>query len=103
LGLIGAVISGTGKHQELTNQQLSEESARTLDARFKLGQPIWSKVIAEKRATYSCMPNLRRPKQVTETPGIILAGDYTYPRYPATLEAAVRSGVRAAKITLESI
>lgn len=103
LGLIGAVISGTGKHQELTNQQLSEESARTLDARFKLGQPIWSKVIAEKRATYSCMPNLKRPKQVTETPGIILAGDYTYPRYPATLEAAVRSGVRAAKITLESI
>ncbi len=103
LGLIGAVISGTGKHQKLTNQQLSEESVRTLDTRFKLGQPIWSKVIAEKRATYSCIPNLKRPKQVTETPGIILAGDYTYPRYPATLEAAVRSGVSAAQITLESI
>jgi monoamine oxidase len=29
-------------------------------------------------------------------PGIALAGDYTDDRFPATLEAAVRSGNRAA-------
>jgi len=33
-------------------------------------------------------------------PGVVFAGDYTDPEYPPTLEAAVRSGVRAAdKIT----
>ena len=30
-------------------------------------------------------------------PGVQLAGDYTDPEYPPTLEAAVRSGVRAAR------
>jgi monoamine oxidase len=29
-------------------------------------------------------------------PGVYLAGDYTDPEYPPTLEAAVRSGARAA-------
>jgi thioredoxin reductase len=33
--------------------------------------------------------------------GVFLAGDYTDPEYPPTLEAAVRSGVRAAKLALE--
>jgi thioredoxin reductase len=32
----------------------------------------------------------------TPIPGVYLAGDYTDPQYPPTLEAAVRSGVRAA-------
>jgi monoamine oxidase len=31
-------------------------------------------------------------------PGLILAGDYTASDYPATLEAAVRSGVAAARL-----
>ena len=34
-------------------------------------------------------------------PGVVLAGDYTDPDYPPTLEAAVRSGVRAAGLALE--
>jgi len=31
---------------------------------------------------------------------IYLAGDYTYPAFPATLEAAVRSGVAAARAVI---
>ena len=40
-----------------------------------------------------------------ETPhaGIFLAGDYTDPEYPPTLEAAVRSGVRAAGLALKGL
>jgi monoamine oxidase len=34
--------------------------------------------------------------------GIYLAGDYTDSEYPPTLEAAVRSGVRAAKRALKA-
>jgi hypothetical protein len=51
-------------------------------------------VIAEKRATITCAPG---PKPALPSiPGVAFAGDYTDPEYPPTLEAAVRSGVRAA-------
>ena len=61
-----------------------------------LPSPVWSRVIAEKRATISCTPGLKRPD--VKCNGVILAGDYTDPDYPPTLEAAVRSGVRAARL-----
>ncbi len=101
-GLIGVVISGSGRHQNLSHERLSKESAKIIDREFGFGHPLWSKVVAEKRATFTCSPQLQRPKQVTEISGIILAGDYTYERYPATLEAAVRSGIEASKIILKS-
>ena len=41
-----------------------------------------------------------RPAIATALPGVFLAGDYTDPEYPPTLEAAVRSGVRAAELAL---
>ena len=103
LGLIGIVISGSGPHQDLTSEQLAIRSADILNEKFSFGTPLWSKVLAEKRATFSCTPGLKRPAQITEKKGIILAGDYTYQRYPATLEAAVRSGIKASKIILESL
>jgi monoamine oxidase len=31
---------------------------------------------------------------------VVLAGDYTDPEYPPTIEAAVRSGIRAARALL---
>jgi len=37
------------------------------------------------------------------TAGVFLAGDYTDPEYPPTLEAAVRSGVRAANTLIKEI
>ncbi|MNU00694.1 Flavin containing amine oxidoreductase [compost metagenome] len=57
-------------------------------------------MIAEKRATFACVPNMRRPVNKTAEPGLWLAGDYTAGKdydYPATLEGAVRSGVTAAR------
>ena len=56
--------------------------------------------IAEKRATITSAVGLKRPP--IETNGVYLAGDYMDPDYPPTLEAAVRSGVRAANLSSQT-
>jgi hydroxysqualene dehydroxylase len=63
----------------------------------KLPQPLWHQVIRERRATFSCRPDLPRPTAKTPLRGLWLAGDYVCADYPATLEGAVRSGVAAAR------
>jgi squalene-associated FAD-dependent desaturase len=99
-GRLACVISAEGAHQGLGLDALCErcheELARALP---KLGRPLWSRAIAEKRATISCTPS--RPLPPAQLDGIFLAGDYTVAEYPPTLEAAVRSGVRAAGLALK--
>ena len=60
----------------------------------------WSHVIAEKRATYACTPDRPRAGGPRFAPGLYLAGDYVNAEFPATLEAAVRSGIAAAQACL---
>ncbi len=50
---------------------------------------------AEKRATFACTPMLGKPEAAPRA-GLRVAGDYIAGPYPATLEAAVRSGLAAA-------
>ena len=100
-GLLAAVISAQGDHQQMTHEELARACHRELAAALgKLPEPLWSRVIAEKRATIAVAPGLRRPAIETPLPGVFLAGDYTDPEYPPTLEAAARSGVRAAQRAL---
>ena len=96
-GLIASVISAEGLHQELTQDQLALAVAAELQQKFAFPEaPVWYKVIAEKRATFSCNAHLIRPDQRTSVPNLWLAGDYTAGDYPATLEGAVMSGVKCA-------
>jgi squalene-associated FAD-dependent desaturase len=96
-GRLACVISAQGDHQQLTLDELAERCHRELaQAGVVAESPSWSRVIAEKRATISCSVGLKRPAMESPLPGVYLAGDYTDPEYPPTLEAAVRSGVRAA-------
>jgi squalene-associated FAD-dependent desaturase len=95
-GRLACVISAQGDHQQMTLDELCERCHRELSQAIPgLGKPVWSRAIAEKRATIACIPNLPRPP--LEVHGCFLAGDYTDPEYPPTLEAAVRSGIRAAR------
>jgi squalene-associated FAD-dependent desaturase len=97
-GLIAVVISASGPHQALAQEALAEKLHSELAQLVPgLPQPLWTRVIAEKRATFTCSPNLQRPSMHTGLPGIFLAGDYVQSRYPATLEAAVSSGREAAR------
>jgi squalene-associated FAD-dependent desaturase len=93
---IACVISGQGDHQQLSLDELAERCHRELAAAIPgIGKPEWSRVIAEKRATITCAPG---PKPApAPVAGVWFAGDYTDEEYPPTLEAAIRSGVRAAR------
>ncbi|MDH5534402.1 MAG: FAD-dependent oxidoreductase, partial [Betaproteobacteria bacterium] len=103
-GRLAAVISAEGGHQEMDQAALAQRVHTELaQALGPLPEPLWSRVIAEKRATFACTPGLERPSQRTPLAGFHLAGDYVASDYPATLEAAVRSGIHCAQRVLESI
>ena len=97
-GLLAAVISAHGRHEDLGHEALAErihgEIARVVP---ELPAPRWTRVIVEKRATFACTPGMHRPAAATALPGLWLAGDYVAGDYPATIEGAVRSGLVAAR------
>ena len=105
-GLLAVVISASGPAAEQGHGPLAQAIAAQLAQvlqRPELAQPAWTQLITEKRATFACTPDLRRPGNASGMPGLLLAGDYTAnddrtQDYPATIEAAVRSGVAAARM-----
>ena len=101
-GLIAFVLSARGRWDERDNAALMVALHRELQAalRQQLPFPTWHKTLRERRATFSCRPNLFRPNTSTLLPGLHLAGDYVCADYPATLEGAVRSGIQAASSIL---
>jgi squalene-associated FAD-dependent desaturase len=102
-GLLAVVVSAASDAAALDQDDLARAIAAQLAAVLKqpaLGAPLWSRVVTEKRATFSCAPGLVRPPNATSFPGLVLAGDYTAGDYPATLESAVRSGKAAASAIL---
>ena len=102
-GRLVCVISAQGDHQHMTHDELAGRCDRDLRRALPhLPRLLWHQVIAEKRATISCTPGLKRHEVRTATTGVFLAGDYTDHEYPPTLEAAVRSGVRAAQYAMSS-
>ena len=98
-GVLACVLSGHGAWEELDNRALVAALDRQLAGVLNTRLPalVWQQVIREQRATFSCRPNLPRPAARTALAGWWLAGDYVCAEYPATLEAAVRSGVAAAR------
>jgi squalene-associated FAD-dependent desaturase len=100
-GLVAAVTSARGRHEELAHEALAAQIHAEIDRIVPgLPQPRWTRVIVEKRATFACTPGMRRPTCATALPGLFLAGDYVAGDYPATIEGAVRSGVAAARLAL---
>lgn len=104
-GLIAAVISARGPHQELSHDDLILAVHAQLEAQLGrvLPSPQWAQVIAEKRATIACRPGILRPGIRTPLRGLWLAGDYLDSPYPATLESAVRSGTACAHAILAAV
>lgn len=100
-GLMSVVISCDGEHMKFDDDTLAQtvhnEISSLLSANVSF---IDSFIIKEKRATFACEVNINdiRPSNITQVTGLTLAGDYTDTHYPATLEGAVRSGIKAANL-----
>jgi uncharacterized protein with NAD-binding domain and iron-sulfur cluster len=101
--MMAVVISAGGCHAQMNTDELTQRVAAELAASF----PDWpahkrSLLIREKRATFSSRVGIDeiRPANRTAVSGLWLAGDYTANGLPATLEAAVRSGIDCAQATL---
>lgn len=103
-GLLAVVVSASTDALAAGQQTLAAAIGLQLAAAFgmpQLAQPAWTKIISEKRATFSCTPALQRPQEQTTLPHLVIAGDYLAGDYPATLESAIRSGVKAAQLLCE--
>lgn len=101
-GLLAVIISTEGAWQGIPTEQMAARIAAELTQVFELPEPLWFKVIVEKRATFACRVGTERPGQKTGLRNFFLAGDYTASDYPATIESAVRSGVKCAALVSEA-
>ena len=104
-GVLSFVLSGSGAWEKYEDGDLLNALHGELEAALnrKLPKPDWQQTIRERRATFTCLPDLPRPGPKTALAGLWLAGDYVYAEYPATLEGAVRSGVAAASAILSAL
>jgi squalene-associated FAD-dependent desaturase len=96
-GLLAFVISGA-------QPWLDRGIAFTRDATLAQGHDLLAaqlraplqavRVLTEKRATFRCVPAMRRPAAAIAA-HLHAAGDYVAGPYPATIEGAVRSAIEA--------
>ena len=104
LRVLAVVISAGGAHDAMSHPALVDQVERLLrHLAPTLGERRFARVIAERRATYACVAGLVRPAPGRVADGLHLCGDYTDPEFPATLEAAVRSGAAAARSALREL
>lgn len=100
-GLIAVVVSAAGRLRGLPADALAAAIDGELRALVpRLPAAVGHRIINEKRGTFRCSPDLQRPQLESPLAGVFLAGDHVSSEYPATLEAAVRSGVAAARAVL---
>lgn len=106
-GLMSVVISSHNEHNgDIADHMAMDDDTITQTVHNEITklfseEPtlLNSFVIREKRATFASEVNINdiRPKNTTPVPGLLIAGDYTDTGYPATLEGAVRSGLKASR------
>ena len=95
----GVVVSAAGRSAEAP-AALAAGIARQVAVQLGLPLAAHARAVVERRATIRCSPE--RPRLDTDAladaaPGLALAGDWSWHRYPATIESAVRSGDAAAR------
>jgi len=87
-GILAAVVSACQGERDQMTQSVKAQIEN------QLGLPDLQVIttVVERRATFSCTPDLVRPP-TRIGPGLWACGDHVQGPYPATLEGAVRSGL----------
>lgn len=100
-GLVALTVSAAEQEATLSGNDLVtkyDTELRTLFPEMKQAVLLHSQVIKEKHATPLITPAVEAQKQqigLNNTKQLVIAGDWTVPGLPATIEAAARSGVQA--------
>lgn len=109
--VVAVVVSARGRQlfadanhpvdtSEAGRPKLINAIAEQVRDQLRVSAPSAGMLITERRATFRCTssrPLIDAGWLQDDLPGVFLAGDYCWPEYPATLEAAVRSGLAAAR------
>ncbi|MEE4209084.1 MAG: hydroxysqualene dehydroxylase HpnE [Parvularcula sp.] len=92
-------LEGTDAEEEALLARLWQETVKALNLKPDLSFTA-ARIVREKRATFLQTPEnvARRPAQRTAYDNLFLAGDFVDTGLPATIEGAVLSGERAAKM-----
>ena len=100
---ISITVSGADAIVDKDREELARTFWSEVSKVFNLttGLPPWQ-IVKERRATFAATPEQAalRPKTVTRWPNLLLAGDWTDTGLPATIEGAIRSGQKAARLVL---
>ena len=103
-GLLAFVVSAAEASRQTLEANVLQQAHGLLKAlRPDLDHPNAMQLlqtVVEKRATFACTPQLRRPC-ANPAPGLSVCGDYVAGPYPATLEGAVLSGIAAGQQAAE--
>lgn len=100
-GLIALVASACDP--DMPAAQLQAQATAQARAELQLPDLHPIKTLMDKRATFACTPALTRPPAAIDAPhGLWACGDYVRSPYPATLEAAMRSGCEVADALLQA-
>jgi len=102
---ISVTVSGANRLMGLGREELARQFWADVSRALDLGPdlPPWQ-IVKEKRATFLATPDQQalRPPARTAYANLVLAGDWTATGLPATIEGALRSGVKAAGLVQEA-
>ncbi|MFI4934120.1 MAG: hydroxysqualene dehydroxylase HpnE [Caulobacterales bacterium] len=100
-GRISVTVSSAEHLVDQDRQDLAQRFWRDVALVYGLGpdMPPWQ-IVKERRATFSATPEqaAKRPAARTRWRNLVLAGDWTDTGLPATIEGAIRSGHKAARL-----
>jgi len=100
--VLSVTVSAAERLIDMPGEDLARLLWRDVAAAYDLGaaaMPRWQ-IVKERRATFAATPAqlARRPASATRWANLMLAGDWTATGLPATIEGAIRSGLKAAAL-----